>query len=58
MLQCSNSRQPQSEQEAAPVLEAVLARGDRLQETPFHVPGHKVHHHWLSLVVDAPQVVY
>lgn len=30
------------QEQATPLLDAVLARGGRLQDTPFHVPGHKV----------------
>lgn len=36
-LQASQDR----DQQAAPLLDAVLARGNKL-ETPLHVPGHKV----------------
>jgi hypothetical protein len=28
--------------QSAPLLDAVLERGNRLQDKPFHVPGHKV----------------
>lgn len=30
--------------QSAPLLDAVLERGNRLQDKPFHVPGHKVRH--------------
>lgn len=36
------TQQPDHKQLAAPLLDAVLARGNQLQETPLHVPGHKV----------------
>jgi hypothetical protein len=38
---CSGSQHVEAQQ-SAPLLDAVLERGNRLQDKPFHVPGHKV----------------
>lgn len=43
---CSSSIEESQllDQRSAPLLDAVLQRGDRLDDIPLHVPGHKVHH--------------
>jgi hypothetical protein len=38
---CSGKHNVEAPQ-SAPLLDAVLERGNRLQDKPFHVPGHKV----------------
>lgn len=34
-----------NEQDAVPLVDAILQRGGATHETPFHVPGHKVDFH-------------
>lgn len=45
------------QRQTAPLLHAVLERGNRLQDKPFHVPGHKVAYHWLLSLSKISQLL-